>query len=143
MVVSDVVNVSYLPVDAPRREEFAASTRPRAGPPQVRWGNHERHGSDAPISTGFAPFIPFNLCPLGAPLSTLYLIALGAVCVAILGALIEAVLSVSGPKAWPARRPILTLASSVDRRVREVPFVGADRRGSAEPSVSEQQRLSA
>lgn len=138
-----MVNVRYLPVDAPQREEFAASTGPLIAPPQVRCGKHERRGSDAPKSTGFTAFISFNLCALGAPLSTLYLIALGAVCVAILGALIEAVLSVSGPKAWPARRPVLTLASSVDRRVHELQFVGEDRRRGSEPSVPKQQRLSA
>lgn len=73
-------------------------------------------------------------------MSTLYLLALAAVGVAILGSLIEAVLSVSRPRAWPARRPILMLAAPVDRRVRDLPFVGADRRRQVESEHTETQR---
>ncbi len=76
-------------------------------------------------------------------MSTIYLIALAAVFVAILGALIEAVLSVSRPQAWPARRTILTLAPSDDRRVRDLPYAGQERRRNAEHSIAEPQRLSA
>ncbi|MEQ1805645.1 MAG: hypothetical protein ABL900_09730 [Burkholderiaceae bacterium] len=76
-------------------------------------------------------------------MSTLYLIALAAVCVAILGALIEAVLSVSGSKAWPARRPILTLATTIDRRGQNLPFVGEDRRRESQQAIDQPQRRSA
>lgn len=61
-------------------------------------------------------------------MSTLYLLSLGAVCVAILAAVLEAVLSVSSKPKWAEHRHALTLVVSEDRRKQQLPYVGAERR---------------
>jgi hypothetical protein len=81
--------------------------------------------------------------PTEITLSTLYLIALGAVSVAILGALVDAVLSVSRPKNWTVRRTILTAVDTTDRRVQDLPIVGRDRRQGPDTQAGEPDRKSA
>lgn len=77
-------------------------------------------------------------------MSTLYLIALGAVAVAILAALFDAVLSASRKSAWPTRVPIMMLVATTERRKGTQPFVGVDRRAQDVPaSPAEPQRLTA
>lgn len=76
-------------------------------------------------------------------MSTLYLVALGAVAVAILAALIDAVLSVSRKSAWPTRMPIMMLVATHDRRSVNHPFAGPDRRKSGEQAPAGQERLTA
>jgi hypothetical protein len=61
-------------------------------------------------------------------LSLVYLVALIAVSMALLGALVEAVGSVSRKPAWSQPRPVLSPVIQVDRRTRRLPFVGVDRR---------------
>ncbi len=77
-------------------------------------------------------------------MSTLYLIALGAVGVAIFATLIDAVLSVSRKQTWPTRSPILMLVATPERRKGNQPFVGVDRRAqNVQASPAEQERLTA
>jgi hypothetical protein len=71
------------------------------------------------------------------------LIALGAVAVTILGALLDSVLSVSRPQAWPARRPLLMAVTSVERRSMSLPFVGPDRRRQVDQPSTDTDRKSA
>ena len=66
-------------------------------------------------------------------MSTLYLIALGAVTVALLGALIDAVMAVSRPTNWTVRRPLLMVAKTPEHRTQELPVVGRDRRHAFDP----------
>lgn len=61
-------------------------------------------------------------------MSTVYLLCLGAVGVALLAAVIEAVLAVSGKPKWAAQRHSLSLVETVERRKEQLPFVGAERR---------------
>ena len=61
-------------------------------------------------------------------MSLVYLVALIAVSMALLGALVEAVGSVSRKPAWCQPRPALSPASQIDRRTQRLPFVGVDRR---------------
>jgi len=61
-------------------------------------------------------------------LSVAYLVALAAVCTAVIGALAEAVLAVSRRPVWAESRPRFSLADAEDRRRQSLPFVGADRR---------------
>lgn len=70
-------------------------------------------------------------------MSTLYLIALGAVAIALLAALLDAVIGVSRRPHRDAVRPALLLIETEDRRVHELSFVGADRRDAAVQSEPE------
>ena len=70
-------------------------------------------------------------------MSTLYLIALGAVAIALLAALLDAVIGVSRRPQWDAVRPAPVLIETEDRRVHELSFVGADRRDAAVQSEQE------
>ena len=75
--------------------------------------------------------------------STLYLIALGAVGLALLGALVEAVTSVSRKPQWASVHAGLRLVHSNDRRRRDLPFVGADRRSGGDGPADEAVRMAA
>lgn len=63
-------------------------------------------------------------------MSALYLLLLVGVSVVILGVLCEAVASVSRKPRWQVRRPVVSVVATVDRRIRNFPFVGVDRRKS-------------
>jgi hypothetical protein len=79
-------------------------------------------------------------------LAIVYLIALIAVCTALLGALAEAVWSMSRTPVWarPRHVPRLLEVSTHDRRVKSLPFVGADRRRGVEDArQTEQDKLAA
>ena len=65
------------------------------------------------------------------------LIALGAVAIALLAALLDAVIGVSRRPRWDAVRPALVLIETKDRRVHELSFVGADRRDAAVQAEAE------
>jgi hypothetical protein len=56
------------------------------------------------------------------------LVALIAVSMALLGAFVEAVGSVSRKPAWSQPRPALGPVFQIDRRTQRLPFVGVDRR---------------
>jgi len=62
-------------------------------------------------------------------LSLVYLVALIAVSVALLGALVEAVTSVSRKPAWSQPGHALSPVIQIERRTQRLPFVGVDRRG--------------
>jgi len=64
-------------------------------------------------------------------LSLVYLVALIAVSMALLGALVEAVRSVSRKPAWSQPRLALSPVIQIDRRTQRLPFVGVDRRRAA------------
>ena len=76
-------------------------------------------------------------------MSVVYLVALIAVCMTLLGALAEAVWSVSRKPAWSeplrALRPVIT----TERRTLALPYVGIDRRTPAMESRSEFDKLAA
>lgn len=62
-------------------------------------------------------------------MSLIYLALLAGVAIMILGALYEAVASVSRKPDWGShRRPLLTLVPVTDGRAMDLPFVGNDRR---------------
>jgi hypothetical protein len=61
-------------------------------------------------------------------LSVVYLVALITVCMTLLGALAEAVWSVSRKPAWSQPRHALGPVIWIDRRTQALPFVGVDRR---------------
>ena len=61
-------------------------------------------------------------------MSLVYLVALIAVSMALLGALVEAVGSVSRKPAWSQPRHALSPVIQIDRRTQSLPFVGVDRR---------------
>ena len=61
-------------------------------------------------------------------MSVVYLVALMAVCMTLLGALVEAVWSLSRKPAWNQPRHVLGPVISLDRRTQALPFVGVDRR---------------
>ena len=76
-------------------------------------------------------------------MSVVYLVALIAVCTALLGALAEAVWSVSRKPAWSEPRRALSPVVTMDRRTRALPFVGVDRRAHTVDTHSEVDRLAA
>jgi hypothetical protein len=61
-------------------------------------------------------------------LSVVYLVALIAVCMALFGALAEAVWSMSRKPAWSQPRLTLSPMITMERRTHLLPFVGKDRR---------------
>jgi hypothetical protein len=61
-------------------------------------------------------------------LSVVYLVALTAVSMALLGALIEAAWAVSRKPAWSQPNHALSRVITVERRAQTLPFVGVDRR---------------
>lgn len=63
-------------------------------------------------------------------MSTLYLIALVGVGLAIVAITLESILSVSRKPSWagPLARPRLAVVPTVDRREQDLPFVGPGRR---------------
>jgi hypothetical protein len=61
-------------------------------------------------------------------LSHVYLVALTTVCITLLGALAEAVWSVSRKPVWSTQRHSLHAVATVERRTQALPFVGVDRR---------------
>ena len=64
-------------------------------------------------------------------MSVVYLVALIAVCMALLGAFAEAVLLVSRKPAWSEARRALSPVITMERRTLALPFVGVDRRAPA------------
>ena len=80
-------------------------------------------------------------------MSTLYVIALAAVFVALIALIADAVVSVSRRPTWTlVQRPRLTVVPTVDARQQHLPFVGRERRraGTAvEAEVPAEQRRSA
>jgi hypothetical protein len=76
-------------------------------------------------------------------LSVVYLAALIAVCMAALGALAEAVWSLSRKPAWSAPRRALSPVITTERRTRALPFVGVDRRTTTMGLHSEVDKLAA
>lgn len=70
-------------------------------------------------------------------MSTLYLLALVGVCVALLAVMGEAIVSVSRTPRWTTPRRRLMVVEAVERRTQNLPFVGTDRRKTA-GSVSEE-----
>ena len=62
-------------------------------------------------------------------MSTIYVCTLIGVAVAIIGLLVDSVWSVTRKPHWELPRTRLVAVESSDRRGRELPFVGADRRG--------------
>jgi hypothetical protein len=70
-------------------------------------------------------------------LSIVYLMALTAVCVVILGVMWEAVVAVTRKPVWSeARMPTLRLVVSSDRRTEALDFVGAERRRESQMLLS-------
>ena len=76
-------------------------------------------------------------------MSVVYLVALFAVCMTLLGALAEAVWSVSRKPAWSEPRRALTPVITVERRTQALPFVGVDRRAPTVGAHSEVEKLAA
>jgi hypothetical protein len=77
-------------------------------------------------------------------LSVVYLAALLGVGVSILWLLVEAVLSVSRKPRWESQTfRTLTLVTPTDRRTRDLPFVGAERRQAAAEADEEADRKAA
>jgi len=76
-------------------------------------------------------------------LSVVYLVALIAVCMALLGALAEAVWSVSSQPAWSEPRRALSPVITMERRTQALPFVGVDRRAPTIDAHSEADKLAA
>lgn len=62
-------------------------------------------------------------------MSIIYLLALGAVFAAVIGLMVEAVLSVSRKPVWDEIHPSHAMNSWIDRRSLELPYVGVERRG--------------
>lgn len=78
-----------------------------------------------------------------ADLSFAYLIASVAVCTALVGALAEAILTVSRKPVWAQPRRRLSAVTTRERRTQSLPFIGADRRRKAETELAEQDKLAA
>ena len=76
-------------------------------------------------------------------MSVVYLVALIAVSMALLGALAEAVWSLSRNPAWSEPRRALTPVITMERRTQALPFVGVDRRATAMDPHSEVDKLAA
>ena len=77
-------------------------------------------------------------------LSTVYLIALCAVGVALIAALLDAVLAVSRRREWQVERPtLMMLVTAEDRRTRALPFVGSERRApdGGTPSRTDERQI--
>lgn len=68
-------------------------------------------------------------------MASLYLIALFGVAALILGVMVDALRAVSRPPVWAGQRMPLALVQTVDRRTRNLSYVGADRRQSATGTV--------
>jgi hypothetical protein len=62
-------------------------------------------------------------------LSVIYLVALTAVSMALLGALIEAAWAVSRKPVWSQPNHALRRVITMERRTLTLPYVGVDRRG--------------
>ena len=84
--------------------------------------------------------VPF---PRESLLSTVYLIALCAVGVALIAALLDAVLAVSRRREWQVERPTLMLVTAEDRRTRALPFAGSERRApdGGTPSRTDERQI--
>ncbi len=80
-------------------------------------------------------------------MSLIYLALLAGVAIMILGALYEAIASVSRKPDWGShRRPLLTVVPVTNSRAMDLPYVGSDRRaaGAAKPAMhGEAQREAA
>ena len=77
-------------------------------------------------------------------LSTVHLIALCAVGVALIAALLDAVLAVSRRREWQVERPtLMMLVTAEDRRTRALPFVGSERRApdGGTPSRTDERQI--
>ena len=76
-------------------------------------------------------------------LSTVYLLALCAVGVALIAALLDAVLAASRRREWQVERPTLMLVTAEDRRTRALPFVGSERRApdGGTPSRTDERQI--
>jgi hypothetical protein len=64
-------------------------------------------------------------------LSTIYLIALTGVSLALLGALAESVWSLTRNPVWSEPRQFLRAVTTMDRRQHPLPYVGVERRRAA------------
>lgn len=79
-------------------------------------------------------------------MSTIYLVTLIGVAVALLYAIADVVVSLSRRPVWerPAHRPMqLAAVETVERREQQLPFVGADRRLQPQASHTEQSKKAA
>lgn len=80
-------------------------------------------------------------------MSTLYLLAMSSVGIAILFAVMESVLSVSRRPNWQSARfaPALAVVNTGDRRTMQLPYVGQERREAiaSAPSGSSPVRVAA
>ena len=66
-------------------------------------------------------------------LSLIYLAALIAVSLALLGALVEAVWAVTRKPVWGEPRRTLAVITTMERRTQSMPFIGTERRHAAGP----------
>lgn len=76
-------------------------------------------------------------------MSSLYLLALVGVCVVLFAVLIEGAVAVSRQPRWMMSRDRLERVDTVEHRIQELPFVGADRRRPADhgaPAVAAKRR---
>ena len=64
-------------------------------------------------------------------MSTIYLIALTGVSLALLGALAESVWSLTRKPVWSEPRQFLRAVTTVDRRLHLLPYIGVERRRTA------------
>jgi hypothetical protein len=75
-------------------------------------------------------------------LSTLYVMALVAVFVALIALIADAVVSVSRQPHWTlVQRPRLTVVPTVDARQQDMPFVGRERRRAGTAVADEERRI--
>lgn len=69
----------------------------------------------------------------------IYLLLLSGVALAIFSALFEAIAAINRKPTWQepaAKAPQLELVETIDRRKQQLPYVGQDRRGSAERAAA-------
>lgn len=77
-------------------------------------------------------------------MSLIYLALLAGVAIMILGALYEAIASVSRKPDWGShRRPLLTVVPVTNSRAMDLPYVGNDRRAAKPAMPGEAQREAA
>jgi hypothetical protein len=79
----------------------------------------------------------------GIILSTLYLLALCGVGLALLAVAVEAIVSVTRKRPWPTAPSRLVLVETLDRRRQALPFVGEDRRAGDPADATAPDRLRA
>ena len=70
-------------------------------------------------------------------MSTLYLIGLSGVCLAVLALMLEAVVSVTRKPKWSLPTHRLQLVATEDRRTQELPFDGAERRNQQDAEAAD------